>query len=77
MTTLLLIILVILSVAYFISSKGQLGGSTKCFSCEAQDQRLLGYIRPHGSKCFSCERQDKFRLGRIRRHGTKCFSCEQ
>lgn len=77
MMTLLITILIILAVAYIVFVKDQKGGGTKCFSCEAQDQRLLGYIRPHGSKCFSCERQDKFRLGRIRHHGTKCFSCEQ
>jgi len=49
----------------------QKGGyrSSKCFSCEAQDN-AMGLNRNYGSKCFSCERQD------YKKYGNKCFSCE-
>jgi hypothetical protein len=56
---------------YFSKGKGQLGGASKCYTCETQDFEN-GIYRDYGSKCFSCETQDRSH-GIVRGYGSKWF----
>lgn len=67
----MVVAVIIIGIAVFQWKRSAEGfRSTKCFSCEAQDQ-AMGIVRSHGTKCFSCEAQSTLA------HPNKCFSCER
>lgn len=64
-------IMVAILIIQFLKGSAQIGGGSKCYSCEGQDFRN-GIYRDYGSKCFSCESQDR-RYGIVRNYGAKLF----